>query len=233
MTVYSFSSKKNLFLVWDRSTSYEPLDHYRRYNISTYKYIGTRTEVTEDLDPQIGDRVRSFKVKFIEFITDNHFRFGRYAGKDITEVKDLRYTAWYFKEIESLKDGHRQFIRDFLYNNWYEFKTDEEGREYPISPTTVKKHNDWEKKQKEMMNKAENGMVVTLDIERNPNEDGRIFVNGIAYYFPKVVTRYYRDSIYHLPLLNGKVKRVKNRSIRASLMVIGDKIYIANFKILK
>ena len=162
MQVFSFYTKRQVFTVWDIYYTYEPLDENRRYKISNYKYLGTVNEQSENIDTIAYNRIRSFKHKDIEFTNNDTFRFGKYEGRKIKDVKDLRYTKWYFKQIEDT--NHKKFIKDYLYDNWYEFRTSSDGEEYAVSPITIKYENQRKIKQNDTLKKAINGKKVLLEI---------------------------------------------------------------------
>ena len=231
MQVFSFYTKRQVFTVWDIYYTYETLDENRRYKISNYKYLGTVNEQSENIDTIAYNRIRSFKHKDIEFTNNDTFRFGKYEGRKIKDVKDLRYTKWYFKQIEDA--NHKKFIKDYLYDNWYEFRTSSDGEEYAVSPITIKYENQRKIKQNDTLKKAINGKKVLLEITSNPKEDGRIIVDGVVYYFPKVVSRYYEGYIYYVPVTNGKAKRIKNKIIEANLFELNGQVFISNFKVVK
>ena len=231
MQVFSFYTKRQVFTVWDIYYTYEPLDENRRYKISNYKYLGTVNEQSENIDTIAYNRIRSFKHKDIEFTNNDTFRFGKYEGRKIKDVKDLRYTKWYFKQIEDA--NHKKFIKDYLYDNWYEFRTSSDGEEYAVSPITIKYENQRKIKQNDTLKKAINGKKVLLEITSNPKEDGRIIVDGVVYYFPKVVSRYYEGYTYYVPITNGKAKRIKNKIIEANLFELNGQIFISNFTVVK
>ena len=231
MQVFSFYNKRQVFTVWDICYTYEPLDENRRYKISNYKYLGTVNEQPENIDKTAYNRIRSFKKKDIEFTNNDTFRFGKYEGRKIKDVKDLKYTKWYFKQIED--SNHKKFIKDYLYDNWYEFRTNSDGEEYVVSPITIKYEEEKKVKQNDALEKAINGKKVLLEITSNPREDGRIVVDGVVYYFPKVVSRYYAGYIYYVPVTNGKAKRIKNKIIEANLFELNGQVFISNFKVVK
>jgi hypothetical protein len=86
---------------------------------------------------------------------------------------------------------------------------------------------------KTLVKKAINGKKVLLEITSNPKEDGRIIVDGVVYYFPKVVSRYYEGYVYYVPVTNGKAKRIKNKIIEANLFELNGQVFISNFKVVK
>lgn len=229
MKIYGFSNSKQIFTVWEVSYSYEDIDRNRRYKVYNYKYCGRTSETPEELNSNVNDRLRSFKKKEIEFTNVNTFRYGKYAGKNIAEVNDLNYTKWYFGTIED-KD-HKKFVKELLYDNWYEFKTNRNGDEYAVSPEYIEKINKINEKREIALNKAKANKTVLLEINSNPNCEGKIYIDDVAYKFANVVARNYMGYIYYMPTKNGYAKRIKNKVIKAKLMEIDGEIYIANFSV--
>jgi len=231
MKIFSFSYKKQIYTIWDVYYTYEAIDENRQYKIANYKYLGSTAEPSENIDVIAYNRLRSFKKKSIEFTNNDTFRFGKYKGKKINEINDLKYTKWYFEIVED--PNHKEFVKNFLYDNWYEFKTNYEGKEYAVSPQTLKKYDEIDERQKYMLEKAKLGKVVMLEINSNPKEDGKIIIDGITYYFPKVAPRYFNGIRYFVPICNGKAKRIKNKVIEAKLFNLDNDIFISNFNVIK
>lgn len=228
MITYGFYEKKNFYTVWEVTVSYEPIDNNRQYKVYNYKYIKHIFLEPATLDEAVNGHARSFTKKEVEYTNLNTFRFGRYAGQNIKEVNDIKYTRWYFKQVTG---DHKQYVREFLYDSYCEFRVDNEGNEYAITKEQYNKELQRKQKANYMLERTENGEQVYLEIKRNPNERGEIFINGVTYVFPKVVERYYKGYVYYVPVKNGHAKRIKNKTILAKLFPLDNKLYIGNFKI--
>ena len=233
MLVYSYHSKRTDFILWDVTVSYEPLDEYRRYKVLDYKRVRVLDDIAAELQENIKciNKRRSFTEKVVEYTVNDVFRFGKYANRKIAEVNDLRYTSWYYTVIED--ENHKKYIHDFLYDNWYDFKTNNEGQEYVITPKRVKYEEELEKNRKNFIKNLDPHKKYYLEPTRNPNCNGEININGIIYKFPKVETYYYEDFCYYLPVCNGKSRRIKNKVLECTLMSLDNEIYISNFKVIK
>lgn len=233
MLVYSYHPKKSDFSSWNLEISYEPYDEYRRYKVMSYTKIANFNNPPEGMGDNFRciKKRRSFVEKILEYSVNDVFRFGKYANRKIAEVKDLPYTKWYYENIE---DGdHKKFIKEFLYDNWYEFRKNENGFEEIITPKRAKFEADCEKKRNEFLDNLDCYKTYYLEPKHNPNGDGEINIDGIIYTFPKVRAFYYDDICYYLPLCNGKAKRIKNKMLECRLMYFDNKIFISNFKIAK
>jgi len=233
MNTYSYYSKKSVYVNWEITISYEPIDENRRYRVYNYKNIGTFTEEPEDLSDMDGfayNRFNKFSRKEIEWINNDVFRFGKYNNRKIDEVNDIKYTCWYFTQIG---EEHKEWVRQYLYDHWCDFRTNEEGEEYAVTRERIKKEEEWKKARERKVNSINFGRKHILIPDHNPNADGKLRIDGITYVFPKVVENYYRDIVYYLPVQNGKVKRIKNKKLECSLMELDGDIYISNFKVIK
>lgn len=237
MIVYSYHPKKTDFIKWDLTISYEPLDDNRRYKVFNYKRLAKLHDlpIEDQENVKCINKRNSFSTKEVEFTNDDTFRFGKYAGKKIEKVKDLNYTKWYYTVIDD--ENHKKFIHDFLYENWYEFRINEDGEEYVVTPQRVKYENEKAKKNDNFIKSLDPHKKYYLEPKHNPNDKGQITIDGIIYTFPKVKCYYYYDGqdeiYYYLPVCNGKSKRVKNKVLECYLSVLDNEIFISNFKVVK
>lgn len=233
MIVYSYHPKKADFIKWDLTVSYEEFDSIRRYKVSSYKRLALLKDLPEGEEENVRciDHRRSFVSKDVEYTVNNVFRFGKYANQKIDEVRDLRYTSWYYTVVED--ESHKKFIHDYLYENWYDFRINENGEEYIVTPKRLKYEDEMNKKVEMFIKNLDTSKKYLLEPTRNPNREGKIFINGIPYIFPKVEEYYYEDCCYYLPVQNGKSKRIKNKVLECNLMVMDGEIFISNFKIIK
>lgn len=233
MIVYSYHPKRNDFLSWDLTISYEPIDDNRRYKVYNYKKVAVFNDLPSKLQENIRcfKHRRSFEEKEVEYIAKDVFQFGKYANMKITEVKDLKYTSWYYTVVKD--EESKKFIHDYLYDNWYDFRKNSNDEEYVITPKRVKYEEEVEKKTKSFINNLNPNKKYYLEPTRNPNSEGKIKINDITYIFPKVECYWYNDICYYLPVCNGKSKRIKNKILECSLMNLDNEIYISSFKVVK
>ena len=232
MLVYSYHSKRTDFILWDVTVSYEPLDEYRRYKVLDYKRVRVLDDIAAELQENIKciNKRRSFTEKVVEYTVNDVFRFGKYANRKITEVNDLKYTSWYYTVIDD--ENHKKFIHDYLYENWYDFRINEDGEEYVVTPNRIKYENELEKKRNSFIKTFDPSKKYYLEPKHNPNRKGEINIDGIIYTFPKVREYYYEDFCYYLPVCNGHSKRVKNKVLECSLICMDNEIFISNFKVI-
>lgn len=233
MKTYSYDTRKGVYTEWEVTISYKDLDTNRQWKIYNYQYVRRSNEALapdSQIDNRALNRLRSFVTQEIEFTNINTFRFGKYCGKNIEQVFDIKYTCWYFEHIDG---EHKQFVKDFLYNHYCEIRVNFNGNEYAVTPEILKQENAKKEKKEIIIKNANEGKLVYLNIKSNPNENGEIVIDDVVYIFPKVVERYYQGYSYFIPVKNGQAKRIKNKTIIANLFPVGDKIYISNFSIYK
>ena len=75
-----------------------------------------------------------------------------------------------------------------------------------------------------------------LDITSNPNEEGEYYDMNSEYTFKfdEVRSNNYRGFEYYLPVMNGKCKRIKNKSIKITDgEIVDDNVLIHAFEVLK
>ena len=240
MILYGFHYNKCIFTEWDVTITYAPYDNDRRYKIYNCKLIRKIPEAlaaenninpTKDVDYRLRNRINKFFFKEIEWTNIDTFRFGKYCGKKIADVHDIKYTCWYFEQNHDI--NHQKYIEDFLYDNWCDIRTLENGKKYAVTHEIIKKEEEQQKKQDKVLNKANNMERVYLNITHNPDSEGRIIIDDVTYIFPKVKEYYYEGNFYYLPVKNGKAKRIKGKMIEAVLMNLDNEIFISNFEIIK
>ena len=240
--VFSYANGRSMRYYWEVSISRENFDDNRDYEISKYKYIrkeasdgdNSTADSAYTYDMNANGHKRSFERKELVFINNDTFRFGKYVGRKIKDVKDSGYTAWYWKQIkDSSATEHVEFVKQFLEDYWYEFRKDASGEEYIVSPESIKREKEAKEKKETFSKKLEKDNEVILNITHWPNDNGDIKIDGITYRFPKVNEYWYAGYPYYMPVTNGKAKRIKGKTIKAHIMEFDDVFYIANFEILK
>ena len=81
-----------------------------------------------------------------------------------------------------------------------------------MSPEDLKKETEEILAKNSIINKLQNKEEISLDIQYNPDYEGEIRINDIIYQFD--VQEYsYQGMLYYLPVINGKAKRIKNKTI--------------------
>lgn len=237
MKAYSYCKNNTIRVYWNvTEISVEKVNAFQEKHTISYKYIrkeSAKLPVDEEYSViNVGGRQRSFVGYTYNYYNVDVFRFGKYCGKKIAEVKDLPYTCWYWKTIEN--GDHKEFIKAYLYENWYEARTNREGEEYMFN---IKKANEKQERIERNANAIRNRLrqnnIINLEINRWPNKEGKIKIDGVEYIFPKVKEYWYGGYSYYMPVLNGSAKRIKNRTIKATIMTFDNNLYITNFKVIK
>lgn len=146
------------------------------------------------------------------------YRFGKYKYMKFDEVDDPNYLAWYWNHIEN--GEHKDYISKVLTTHGYEIRKwyTKIGKmkienTYLVSPEEVRINNEKIERIDKLENKKNNNQPIELNITRNPNENGDYMDNDIRYHFQEVGENYYDGFCYYLPKLNGKQKRIKNKTI--------------------
>ncbi len=213
-----FSTK--YFTLWDVTSD----DVYSTAANGTYYHSGVNTRFTyhqnlsldkdkaitkaksmgcTDLEPDtdLYGRNRSFaRSTVIPYVyPDNQFKFGKYVGTEISESNDVSYLDWYFGQTDNSIAKKRLLELD---KNLMEF------RNKLITLEDFERIIECEKNEFKLRTTGE--MEVTF--EKNVDYDGTIRVNGIYFQFEGVSEQYYNGFSYYLPKVNGKGKRIKNKT---------------------
>lgn len=146
------------------------------------------------------------------------FRFGKYDGQKIEEINDIKYTAWYWNQIW---DKHRDFVSEYLKKNGYEVRTrtwttyegQEQTDEYLMSPEDLEIEKEDIKNYNITKEKVQNNEILTFVPDMNLTDEGEYREGNILYHFPEIKENYYNGWTYYTPVLNGKAKRFKNRTV--------------------
>lgn len=137
------------------------------------------------------------------------FPKGKYAGKKIAECKDLDYLQWAIGPI--LYGEGAKIAEDVLVANGYRRLNDM----VIADPETVADIDRKNEIVKDAVARIERGETLTCNVEYNLNEDHEIVdrSTNIVFFFPEIRVQYYRGYEYYLPVVNGKAKRVKGKTI--------------------
>lgn len=160
-----------------------------------------------------------YKTTKIEWLTNDRFRFGKYKGKKFSDINDVNYTEWYFKACQAQKDDrlHYEELMKFLQKFGYTFVVTEDS----IIPqmTTPEEHvlvATETRNVRNIMSTLTKKLPVSFVPTSNISEDGEYFDNGIIYKFPEVKMNHYNGFRYYMPVINGKGKRIKNKTVEVS-----------------
>lgn len=157
-----------------------------------------------DIDETLKGRTVSFKTQKIIWTDVDTFRFGKYSGLKIAEVNDLKYTKWYWDQIDT---DHRDYVTSFLENNGYVLRGS-----FMLSPDEYKKILDRQKQIPEIIDRLECGDF-RVKCEKNLNEFGEYRSDAFALVFKKCRVMSYRDCYYALPMIGKVGKKIKGKEI--------------------
>lgn len=187
------------------------------------------------LDESLKGQTRSWTRNNVIYPEDV-FRFGRYVGEKFTDVHDYDYMAWYFTQTVG---EAQEALKPILEANGYHVFTYGDGSYGIMTQESWNEQLELERNREEarkILNEAfEDGSLVIF-MDSNPNESGAWYDkhSGVTFYFDEVRELSYQGFPYYLPVLNGKAKRVKNKSIRILDGAFeGETFRIHNFEVKK
>lgn len=221
MLQIGFSNK--YFTLWNviEETRYTGDKGQYRYDVTIFTYIQnlslskdkaiekaksmgcTDLKVNDDLKGISGksfERAKVIEIKYEDF----QFNFGKYTGDDIRENNDLSYLKWFYNESNNIYAGNRVVELD---KNYIIYKGD----------LMKKEAYNRIKRAEEIDNKLHKTGSIDLDIERNADGNGFLYVDNVNYYFENSKCMYYNGYEYSLPVLNGKAKRIKGKTITVNV----------------
>lgn len=208
-------------------------DYEFKKNISMTKEYVIKKYPGVEIDPELRGKSWSFSKERYEWTTFDEFRFGKYEGLKLDEIKDYNYTAWYFGEIRD--DKHKEVVKEFLENAGYRISPNG----CVTSPKELIELQEMKERAMEFIEMAENGELIEFVPETNLSFDGLYRQEMVLFKFPEVKEMYYNGYEYYLPVLNGKTKRIKNKTIMVTEYTYkiiengGLVIYIEKFEIAK
>lgn len=168
--------------------------------------------VTE-LEPneELRGRYQSWKAveKFDEPIVENVFTYGRNRGDLFIENIDVDYMWWYYDQDNFVSKDSKKTMKNRIVEldseTYVVYKGELMKRELM---QVIKNKNKLHKKIKKQ------GWVEVF-VDRNIDGYHSILhADGIWFKFDKVKENWYRDFSYYLPMINGKAKRIKNKTIK-------------------
>lgn len=209
------------YTLWEHEKVVKTLKNGRRLIKETYKYV---KNISKDkgkafasypnatYDENLKGQTSSFSKDEIIWDSIDVFRFGKYMFQKIEDVNDLKYTAWYAEH--TFPEDHWNFLKEYLQKNGYEVRETEYRIEI-LSPEDLEE----ERKHKEAVEKLHEHLKamkpIVAHITENPNDRGEVLngENMLCLIFPSVRENTYDGYTYYLPILNGKQKRIKNKTI--------------------
>lgn len=223
--VIGFSRK--FFTLWNvveekvtiQNGLYKIIKHYNYVkNISYDKDKAFAAYPNAAYDEDLRGRTKSWKTVKEVWENVDTFRFGKYKYQKINDNDDIDYIAWYWEHVDG---EHRDYISKILKLYGYEIGTwytkigkAKYEHQYLVSPETVAKNKAKVRRINMIENSLKNNDPLEVNIDRNPDSEGFFMEeDGIKYHFQEVDVNYYNGFHYYLPKLNGKQKRIKNKTI--------------------
>lgn len=212
-------------------------------NVCNYiKNISYDLNVVREKYPDI-EIWEALKGKHISFVTEpkrvytdiETFRFGKYDGKRIDEVNDAKYVLWYVNEIYD--EDHKMYVESVLLNTYNYIK-------YNDCFVTENEYNEIveeENARKEFLNRIKNNEPIEYTPIFNLSEycvDGKTYgsfiINDVTFVFTEIVENWYNGFPYYLPTINGKGKRIKNKTLVITDYTFnGETVYVNKWSIKK
>ena len=229
MQVIGFSTK--FYTLWEVNTFAEGNNSYTRY--SFVKNISFDLEVAKAKYPEaiVNLELRGHR-SFVSYdntpVDDGCFRCGQYKGQKISECTDYSYMAWYFNNPSIMFERHE--IEKVLVPLGYKAIYSIVDR--MLSPEEAERiNNEYDRVISISEQIAEHGYY---DIESVGNlkddggDEGYLFRTNntdiqVAY-TGDVKEMYYSGYYYYLPIINGKSKKIKNKTIR---------VYVSDYDIMQ
>lgn len=154
---------------------------------------------------------RSFTYSDRVWVNVDRFQFGKYKGQLISECEDLNYVEWYCQQ--GIPEENKEACHELLKLNGYEIV---DG--FPISPANLERINKEIADVEEIELQLEQNGFAELTIVSNAFEDGngywlRTNVKNVRVLVEHAKALYYGGDWYYLPLINGKAKKLKNKSV--------------------
>ena len=215
MKVIGFANK--FYTLWD-VTSKVVESKYSKCTIVTNAYIkniSTNIDKVKELYPgvEIDESLRGHSCTF-EYIKErkeintDKFNFGKYEGQLISECNDESYLIWFFDncDVERKKNVEKRLVKlGFVIKNDTIFTQEEIEKQEQIERMLSNKE--------ELEVTFDRNLSVEFD---DSNKCYGVYRNedGILFKFNNVKLNYYNGFEYCLPLVNGKAKRIKNKTVK-------------------
>jgi len=233
------------FTLWDVTTSTE----YGQGSTGTYSYERTLYTYYQNLSMNEETALSKAKAKGVTDLVvdtelfgrsgksfekcaprvyvkyeDTQFSYGRNVGEYFSKCEDVDYLKWYYDDCGNIKAAERLVELDDFYS---------------IVDDRLVTQNELDIIKG--IKKIEAGLKKTgkieVFVERNLDYDGMLQVDGVTYYFKNKKENWYNGYSYYLPTVNGKAKRVKNKTLELSVKPITvngwDMWEVIEFNVLK
>lgn len=250
MKVIGFTNK--YYTLWEVTEDTHDLGNGRTYVITHFVYIKNISFDKDKafkaypgvvFDESLRGKTTSFNTEKEVWTNVDTFRFGKYQGMKIEEVNDINYTEWYWNQV---CNEHRNFVSEYLKKNGYEVRTStwtsyegqENTSEYLMSPEALEIEKEDIKNYNITKEKVQNNETLTFVPDMNLTDEGEYRDGNILYHFPEVKENYYNGWLYYTPVLKGKAKRFKNRTVTIKSYTFEEKtgyilVNVIDFEITK
>ena len=217
MNLIGFASK--FYTLWDvtKHTVNSPYGYKTYYsytylrNISMDKDTAFAKYPGVEYDESLRGKTISFKTTPVITYTDiTKFRFGKYENREIADINDEDYIMWYFDNLSY--DEHRDYVKSVLIDKYGYIEYN--GRIF--SAKVYKEICEENARIEKVVKMINNNEVLTFIPEFNPDSYGELHIDGIIYRFNEVAKNYYNGYEYYLPVVKGKSKRIKNKTVNVT-----------------
>lgn len=166
-------------------------------------------------------------------INDDSFQRGQYIGLNIVDCKDYDYMFWYYSNCANERE--QETIMTVLEPIGYRIVSDN-GYDTLMTPNEVKKYEERKRIFDETLNVIKNVGNIEVTITSNPEYGYEGFPymmttdnDNVIIVVEDAVERFYKGYMYLLPIINGKVRRVKNNKMNVDCSkyeITDNRIYI-------
>ena len=222
MTTTAIGFAGTFYTLWYISEETKQVEPHRISTVKQYTYVKNISMDRETAIEKYPDAVyleelrgksASFERTSYSWDTVETFRFGKYSNDRIEDCGDTSYIEWYWNNVSG---DHRDYVSEVLKSRGYEVRTSGSGDYWLVSPEVVENERLTEAKLDELEQTRSNGDAVEVHVEHNPDDEGYIWDEDVLYHFQEVRENDYRGFPYYLPVLNGKAKRVKGKTVRVT-----------------
>lgn len=245
MTTKAIGFAGTFYTLWYISEETKQVEPHRISTVKQYTYVKNismdrETALEKYPDAVFCEELRgksaSFERTSYSWDTIETFRFGKYSNERIEDCGDTPYIEWYWNNIDG---EHRDYVSEVLKSRGYEVRTNKElDSQWLMSPKALENERIAEAELAAKTEELSEGKPLEVFVECNPSDDGYIRDEDVLYHFQEVRENEYRGFPYYLPVLNGKAKRVKGKTIRINkytwkMVDTGIIVEILGFDVLK
>lgn len=155
-------------------------------------------------------KTQSWNSVKVVYTNVDTFRFGKYCNEYISDCADNGYLEWYWDNVYDTE--HKEYVGSVLIGRGYEVRKGE-CNVYLMSPKALENERIEAERMQSLVTQLASGNAFDLPIDYNPNEEGYYRNDEAVYKFAEVKKNWYNGFLYYLPILKGKQKRVKGKTI--------------------